>query len=376
MEKELFVSCVVGQEAVLLLELKELGYEAREGYGGAYVSYRNFEQVYELNFMLRTASRVLWPISTFDCYDREDLYNGVYAIDWGSYFSLMPTFAVDANVQHEAFPNSLFAARVVKDAICDQLVKRRGGRPNVDTQHPALRLNLFIEKEKAVLSFDTSGEPLHQRGYRIDGGKAPLRENLAAALLLMAGYRGDEIMVDPCCGSGTLLIEAAMIASRTPPGYLRESFGFVAHPEFDYQAWEKVRRKWLDKVIELPENHFYGIEVAPRAFQSLQRNLQKSGFSHTIQAYCNDFQKIELPIKPNFVMTNLPYGVRLQENERLEPLYKSVGDFLKQKTEKPARGFVFTGNLDLAKRVGLRTTKRHIVNNGGIECRLLEFDLY
>lgn len=375
---ELFVSCVPGLEPVVLQELKTLGYTvSRASYGGLFVPFTDFKEVYELNLLLRTASRVLLPMASFVVHDKESLYEEALQIDWERYFQRMPTFAIDAHVDsNPAFTNSLYAAQVLKDAICDRLRKKSGQRPSVDTANPGVRLSLFIQGKKATISFDTSGKPLHERGYRQDGAVAPLRENLAAALLLLAGYSSDVHLLDPVAGSGTFLIEAALIATNTPPQFLRHTFGFMSHPEYAKDAWFKIREQKLALKVPLKRKHIVGIEKNNSTFSALQKATQKAGFSDSITAICGDFQKIELQEKPNFVVANPPYGKRLQEVYELEELYKSLGDYMKLKTIKPARGFILTGNSDLAKKIGLRPTKRHIVNNGGIDCRLLEFDLY
>lgn len=374
---ELFVTCVPGLEPVVLDELKALGMQVeRAGYGGLFVSYTQFHQVYELNLLLRTASRVLLPMASFSCRNKEDLYEGALEIEWERYFRRMPTFAIDAHTDHPAFNNSLFAAQCVKDAICDRLRKKTGQRPNVNTSDPDVRLSLFIQGSRATISFDTSGRPLHERGYRLDAGEAPIRENLAAALLMLAGYNAEAVLVDPVAGSGTFLVEAALMATKTPPQFLRQMFGFMSHPEYSEGEWIALRKRELNKRVPLKPGQFIAIENDARTFTALQRALQKAGFSNGISAICGDFRTVPLKVAPNLVIANPPYGIRLRDERMLEDLYQSLGDFMKQKTAKPARGFILSGNSELTKKIGLRASKRHIVNNGGIDCRFLEFDLY
>lgn len=379
MDQLLFISCIPGLEPILEQELNQLGMTIRGvGFGGVFLPFRDFKQIYELNLLLRSASRVLMPLTYFDCKDRDDLYRHTMNIDWLPFFKLLPTFAIDAHVQHKAFTHTLFAAQVVKDAICDQLRKKLGERPSIDTENPKVRLNLFIQNNQATLSFDTTGRALHERGYRLDGGEAPLRENLAAAVVLLSGYTGDKILVDPCCGSGTLLIEAALIASKTPSQYLRQSFGFMHHPEYSHTLWMEVRKEAIAKKIPLQDGHFIGIEKSAKTYSLLQKAIAKAGFEGKIKTILSDFRatNIDLSEKPNFVITNPPYGIRLEEVEELSILYKDIGTFMKEKTAKPARGFILTASPELSKKIGLKATRRHIVNNGGIECRFLEYDLY
>ena len=377
MTDTLFISCVPGLEDVLGMELAALGYSFEKSRAGVYVPFRDMAQVYELNLELRTASRVLLPLHKFTCKNKEQLYKEALAIDWKPFFKNLPTFAIDAVVHHhKTLTNSLFAAQTVKDAICDQLKAAFGSRPSVDTQDPDVSIHLFILGEKAVISFDTSGAPLHVRGYRLEGGKAPLRETLAAALLYLSGFKGDEYVVDPCCGSATILIEAALMASKTAPGLFRTRFGHFAHPAFSDAEFKAVRSKVSKKKQVLEKGRFYGIEKSSKAAFFAQKTVRRVHLDGVVVVVEGDFRTTDVPIEPNFVITNPPYGVRLETTDTLMDLYQDLGKFLKQKTKKPSRGAILTGNSDLAKCIGLKTTKRHIVNNGGIECRLLEYDLY
>lgn len=376
MNKDLFISCLPGLEEVLGQEVESLGYPFSKGRAGVFVPYEGMKQIYRLNLHLRTASRVLLPLASFRCYDKNDLYQGALDINWKPWFKNLPTFAIDAFVMHKLLTNSLFAAQVVKDAICDQLKGSVGARPSVDTTHPELGLHLYIIDNTATISFDTSNPPLHQRGYRIEGGTAPLRENLAAGLLMLAGYSAEDALVDPCCGSGTFLIEAALIASKTAPGINRTSFGFFRHPEFSKEEWEAVKGEASKNRVALEPGKFFGIEESPKTFAILKQAIHQSKMDRWISVSQGDFRHMSLPFEPNFVIANPPYGVRLSEMESLAPLYGDLGDFLKRKTKKPAKGAIFTGSLELAKCVGLRTSKRFILSNGGIECRLLTYDLY
>lgn len=374
--KDLFISCLPGLEEVLGKEVAALGYGSIKGRAGVFVPYQGMSQIYRLNLHLRTASRVLMPLAHFRCRDKADLYKGSLAVNWQPFFKGMPTFAIDSFVLHKSLTNSLYAAQLVKDGICDQLKDKMGSRPSVDTSNPELGLHLYIVDDMATISFDTSNPPLHQRGYRVEGGVAPLRENLAASLLMLAGYTAEDTIVDPCCGSGTFLIEAAMIASKTAPGINRSSFGFYRHPDFVQDEWEAHRQAALKETVRLEPGRFFGIEESVKAYSILKRAIHQSKFDRWIAVSNGDFRTMELPFKPTFVIANPPYGVRLSEVEELADLYADLGDFLKQKTQKPAKGAIFTGSLDLAKCIGLKAAKRHVLSNGGIDCRLLTYDLY
>lgn len=374
--KNLFISCLPGLEDVVGSEVTSLGYTYQKGRAGVFVPYENMQQVYRLNLFLRTASRVLLPLATFRCRDKHDLYKGALSINWLPFFAKMPTFAIDSFVLHKTLTNSLFAAQTVKDALCDQLRAKTGGRPSVDTMTPDVGFHLYIVDNEATISFDTSNPPLHQRGYRVEGGEAPLRENLAAALLMLAGYTAQDTIIDPCCGSGTFLIEAAMIASNTPAGIHRKSYGFFRHPEFSLEAWEALKQESLKHIVRLEQGKFFGIEESVKAFQILKRAIHQAKFDRWIAVSNGDFRTMALPFEPTFIIANPPYGVRLSDVEELAGLYQDLGDFFKQKAKKPAKGAIFTGSLELAKCVGLKTSKRIVLSNGGIECRLLTYDLY
>ena len=373
----LFVTCSGGLEPLLSQELTELGFnDIRPGYRGVYVDIDSLDAVYKINYCSRIASRVLLPLYQFKCYDSKALYRGISEIIWGKYIPKGKTFSIDSNVQHKLIRNSLFAAQVTKDANCDQFREQTGSRPSIETKDPDVQLNLFIHREHAIISFDTSGSPLNRRGYRQGTVEAPIRESLAAALLRLAKYRGDELMLDPCCGSGTLLIEAALIATKTPPGYLRTKWGFMYLPDFSQQAWLKVKMEADKDRIPLQPKKFIGLDINKSAVQVAKMNLRAAGFHQNIEVIQRDFREYEPTEVPNFLMSNPPHGKRLDDVDHLKPLYRALGEFMKQHMAKPSRGFIFTGRMDLAKEVGLAPTRRYEVDNAGIDSRLLEFEIY
>lgn len=377
----LFVSCSPGIEPLLLEELAELGFSnANPGYCGVYVRTHSeiecMDAVYSINYRSRLAIRVLLPIHKFRCNNQADLYDGAKSVDWFRYLRKGHTFAIDSNVHHRKLRNSLFCAQLVKDAICDQIRDRTGSRPSVDLKSPDVQLNLFIQRDEATLSFDTSGDPLYKRGYRQDAGGAPMQETLAAALLRLAKFKGDEIVIDPCCGSGTLLIEAALMATQTSPGYIRQKWGFFNHPYFINQDWLIIKNAADAKRVPCAAK-MYGCEIESDVARMCRANLRAAGFLQEADITCTDFNDYTPPSVPNFLITNPPHGRRLQgDRSSLNALYRSLGNFMKQKMAKPSKGFVFVGDLPLAKEVGLSATKRHVINNSGIDSRLLEFDLY
>lgn len=373
----LFVTCQSHLEELLQAELKSLGYsDTKIGFRGVYVNTDSIHAVYKINYCSRLASRVLFPLLKFRCKNRNDLYQATASIDWKPILKNGKTIAIDANVDSREIRNSLFAAQVVKDAICDQAMERTNMRPSVDTANPDVQLNLFLQKDHAVLSLDTSGAPLNKRGYRQEAGEAPIRETLAAALLKIGNYQPDNIMIDPCAGSATFLIEAALIASNTPPGIFRKKWGFFHHPEYREENWLKVKIEEDGKRIPLKKGHFFGVEINKNTHRIALGNLKASGMHPFITISLGDFKEFEPLPAPNFLITNPPYGKRLEEEGHLISLYRALGDFMKRKIAKPGRGFVLSASQALSKEVGLAAKKRHIVDNGGIDARLLEFDIY
>jgi putative N6-adenine-specific DNA methylase len=373
---DLFVTCLPGLELLLAEELAKLGFsDTMNGYGGVYVKENSLQAIYRINYCSRLASRVLLPLSRFRCHDAKALYSGIRCINWAPFFSKATTLAIDANVFHEQLRNSLYAAQVAKDAICDQCVEKRGSRPSVNLKEPDLQLNLYINQGVAVMSIDTSGQPLHKRGYRQETVEAPMQETLAAALLTLAQFEGREIICDPCCGSGTLLIEAALIASHTYPGFLRKKWGFFALQHFSLEEWQRFKSEADHVRTALPRHQIFGADLNKQAIHACKVNLRMAGFHHSVGLVQSDIRDYEPPVPPNFVLTNPPYGRRMQDEESLKPLYRAIGDFMKRKTAKPSKGFLFTGSLALSKEVGLAATRRHVIDNGGIDSRLLEYDL-
>ncbi len=377
---ELFVTCGEEIESLLEKELEGFGCQKlKQSFRGVYVqtsSEKIYEEIYKINYGSRLASRVLLPLKKFRCYNARSLYKEISEIDWSRFIPKGKTLAIDANVTHKQLRHSLFAAQVVKDAICDQLRQEKGYRPNINVARPDIQLNLFINEPFAVISFDTSGIPLHKRGYRQESVEAPVKETVAAALLSLANFEGQEVFCDPCCGSGTLLIEAALMATKTPPGYLRSSWGFMLLPGFSQEAWLKIKAGMDKKRKELVAGQFFGCDNNKNAVRVCKTNIRAAGFHPAIEIMQNDFRDYIPPQKPSLVFTNPPHGKRLEQGENLKPLYRALGDFMKLRSAKPARGFIFTSQSELAKEIGLAPKKRHVINNSGIDSRLLEFDLF
>jgi len=374
---ELFVTCGALLEPILEAELRELGYvECVRGFRGVNVRVDSLTDVYRINYESRIGTRVLLPLHHFRAYDKNSLYNQACAIDWMRYLKLEQTFAIDAHVSHRAFSNTLFAAQVVKDALCDRFREHTGERPSVNTYNPEVQFNLFLNESGGVISIDTSGGPLHKRGYRSEGGVAPLQENLAAALLKMACLKENDSVCDPCCGSGTFLIEAAMMKTQTPAGFLRSQWGFMKLPDFDASEWERVKTVANQKIRPLKGREVFGNDINRAMVQNAKTNCRLAGFGNHIEISYGDLKAYAPPAAPTFIIANPPYGIRLDDPMSLAPLYRDLGQFMKLQSAKPSRGFILAANNDLTKEVGLATTQRHLIDNGGIDGRLLEYDIY
>lgn len=374
----LFVTCSQGLEDLLIKELESLGFsELKKGFRGVYVPFQDLTSVYKINYSSRLATRVLLPLFRFYCRGKDDLYNQAKKFDWTPFIKLNQTFLIDANVTHRMLKNSLFATQVMKDGIADHFQEKFGKRPSVDLKNPDIHLNLFINETTAIVSFDTSGDPLYKRGYRQEKGIAPLQESLAAAILMLANYDSKEILLDPCAGSGTFLIEAALMATHTPPGYLRKKWAFMDLPKFSMNEWLQVKNEQDSFRKPLSKNHIFGCEINNQMVLYSKLNLKAAGFFKEIEIVKADFREFTPTLPPTLVVTNPPHGIRMNDINPLRSLYRSLGDFLKRKTAKPtSRGFIFTGSLELAKEIGLRASRKYPLVSGGVEGRLLEFDVY
>lgn len=373
---ELVITCGSGLEPLLAEELAEMGFENPQIGFRAVTVEGNLDAIYQINYNSRIATRVLLPLKKFRCLDAKGLYNEIRKVDWTPYIPHGKTFAIDANVDHPTLRNSLYAAQVVKDAICDQFRDVKGDRPRVSPKHPDVQFNLYIQGQKGTIAFDTSGASLTKRGYRIEAVEAPIHETLAAGLLRLARYRKEEVLCDPCCGSGTILIEAALLAAQIPPGFLRTQWGFSYLPEHDQTAWLRVKNSSDAKKITLPQGHLYGCDINRNSVRITKGNLKAAGLQGLIDVAVSDFKTYKPPVKPTLFITNPPHGRRLENEEDLAPLYRSLGDFFKQQGSRPSRAFVFTGSLPLSKEVGLAAAKRHVFNNSGIESRFLEYEIF
>jgi putative N6-adenine-specific DNA methylase len=375
-----FVTCARGVEEVTERELTGLGVDKSERVPGGVYFEGNQDTLYLAHLWLRTGNRILLPLRSFPCRNPEELYENLYKFKWETFLRKGLTFAVDCTIsgrKNPALAHSHYAKLKAKDAIVDRMRERTGGRPDVDADAPDISVVLYIRDGVCTLNMDATGPSLHERGYRAADAEAPLKESLAAALLLLLGWDGTKPLVDPMCGSGTLLAEAALIATNTAPGSLRDHFLFMNWPDFHSPRWETCLADAKAKRREISADLLFGYDQSEKAVQQARRAMKSLGLSEKVKIERRAFSQFQPPaaVGAGMLIMNPPYGDRLGSTEELRPLYKLIGDTLKQQL-KGWRAGIFTGSSDLAKSIGLRATRRYPLWNGPIECRLLTYEMY
>lgn len=336
--------------------------------------------MYKANLCLRTAIKIIKPIHSFPVYNETQLYKRVYEMDWHEYLSVDTTFSIDTTVKSDNFTHSLYVSQKVKDAIVDKFRDTEGKRPNVDVKHPDIRLNVHIQKEHCNISLDSSGRSLHQRGYRIATNLAPINEVLASGLLLLSGWDGQCDFLDPMCGSGTMLTEAAMIACNIPANINRKEFAFEKWDDFDEELFDKIIDSSLNRTREF--NHkIIGYDKAPSAVRKSTDNIDNANLAEYITVERKNFFDTEKVTENHLHMVfNPPYGERLDRSDldsgfNVEEFYAHIGDTLKQKYAGTDAWFI-TSNLQALKHVGLRPSRKIKVFNSHLESRLVKYVMY
>jgi 23S rRNA (guanine2445-N2)-methyltransferase / 23S rRNA (guanine2069-N7)-methyltransferase len=378
-----FATTAKGMEQLLAGELRELGAQAVEAQRAGVSFAGDLELAYRVCLWSRIANRVLLPLATFRAATPQALYDEVRTIRWAD---PRRTVAVDCATSQSKVAHSHFAALKSKDAIVDQLRAQTGTRPSVDVAQPDVRVNVYIHDDRAVVSIDLSGESLHRRAYRQRGTAAPLKENLAAAILLLAEWprraAAREPLIDPLCGSGTLPIEAALMAAHIAPGRNRPHFGFLGWRGHQPETWARLRREADERELRDPKRvpPIHGYDASPAAVRAALGNVERAGLHGRVHIEKRSLDACE-PITvrghastPGIIVTNPPYGERVGDRAALGDLYATLGDTLRRKFPGWT-GYVFTGNPALSKRIGLRAARRHTLYNGAIECRLLVFPI-
>lgn len=328
-----------------------------------------------LNMYLRTAGRVLFQIQRFRANNPNELYKRVKAIPWEKYLDNEGYFSVTSFVRNEQIRDDRFANVRVKDAVADRMIEKTGKRPNSGSDKDHAVIHLYWKEDRVRLYFDTSGQSISKHGYRKFPYKAPMIEALAAGTIVATGWDKASPFVNPMCGSGTLAIEAAMMATQKAPGLLRENFGFMHLKGFDKESWEGYQRLAGLQAKDELDFKIIASDMSKQAITAAKANAQMAGVDHLIEFYQCDFRETPIPRENGVVMLNPEYGERLGADKDLESIYSAIGDFFKQKC-KGYKGFVFTGNLELAKCIGLKAKRRTEFYNAKIDSRLLSYELY
>jgi putative N6-adenine-specific DNA methylase len=368
-----FASCPRGLEALLAAELGALGAQAPQAVPGGVAFSASWEACYRANLWSRLASRILWRVDAFDYASEIDLYDGARAQDWPSRFAVDCTLRVNVTAQKSPLKSLEFATLRIKDAICDRFRDVVGRRPDVDRAQPDVRVHAFLDARRAVLYLDTSGEALFKRGWRSQAGEAPLRENLAAGIIRLTGWRPEEPLLDPMCGSGTLLVEAAAMARGRAPG-LKRAFGFEKLVGFDAELWKRLRAEAAQPAPRGVQPMLYGSDRDARALDAARRNLAAAGVERWVRLEQCDVLERSAPAGGGILVANPPYGERVGSAEALERFYPRLGDALK-KNFAGWRCHLMTADLRLAKLIRLRPARRVPLYNGALECRLYAFDI-
>jgi putative N6-adenine-specific DNA methylase len=369
------VKTIAGLEEVLAAEIEELGGKNVEVLTRAVSFEGDKRMLYKANYCLRTAQRILMPLYTFQMADEDDLYNQVTAYPWENYLTLQKTLAVDAVSSDSELTHTHYIAQRTKDAIVDRFrTLSNGRRPSVDTENPHVRINIHIRGSICDVSIDSSGASLHKRGYRVSNAEAPMSEVLAAGLIMLTSWKCDCDFIDPMCGSGTLLIEAAMIANNFPAGMYRKEFGFMHWPDFDQQLWDEVTKEALENQKEF-DYQIIGSDISPKNLASAKANIKSARLHKDIKVSVSAFADVKPPEgKPGIVVVNPPYGERIRSNDIIG-LYKSIGNTLKQEFAG-YQAWVISSDQRALSFIGLRPSAKLPIFNGPLECRFEHFDLY
>ena len=362
----------MGLEPVLAKELTQMGAKDVE-IGRRMVSFTgDKEMMYRANFQLHTAIRILKPIRHFKAKSADDVYEEIKKIDWTEYLGTEKTFTVDSVVFSEEFRHSKFVSYKVKDAIVDQFREKTGKRPNISVANPDIRLNMHIADDKCTLSLDSSGESLHRRGYRQESVEAPLNEVLAAGMILLSGWQGDTDFIDPMCGSGTLLIEAALIAKNMAPGLFRKEYAFEKWPDFDAELFDAI---YNDESLERDFNHkIYGYDIDMKAVNTARMNVKAAGLSDVISVEQQDFKEFTQPQNKSIMITNPPYGERISTPD-LMGTYKMIGERLKHQF-KGNDAWVLSYREECFDQIGLKPSIKIPLYNGSLECEFRKYQMF
>ncbi len=373
-EFEMIAQTMFGLEAVLSAELVGIGAKAIEPHNRAVRFVGDRACMYRANLCLRTALRILVPISVFSVRDEQDLYRGVYGIRWEERMDVDDTFAIHCTLNSDLFNHSQYLALKAKDAIADHFREKFNKRPSVDVELPTLRIFLHVHGDRCTVSLDSSGSTLHQRGYRDQTNLAPINEVLAAGMVLLSGWDKVGPLVDPMCGSGTILIEAAMLAYNIPPNHDRAQFGFERWKDFDAAGWKSTYDDAMAQVLTKGPV-IIGGEISPNVSRKAIANVLNAGLEDHITIKTCAFADLDAPEGEGVLIINPPYGERMDQDEDINGFYKMIGDTLKKKWAGWT-AWVITSNMEAAKHIKLTPKPKIKLFNGALDCRFLRYELY
>ena len=374
-ESKIVITCNKRLSAYLQQEVEELGFTPTRVFQTGVELQGTVNDTIALNLNLRCGSQVLYLLKSFHAATPKELYDQLVEIEWENLIDFTGYFSVTSNVNNEHILTPLFANVKVKDAVADRIKTRKGLRPNSGPELNKAVLHLYWQDDKADIFIDTSGETLAKHSYRKIPGKAPMLEALAASTIMATNWDRKSTFINPMCGSGTLAIEAALLATDKRPGLFRMNYAFMHIMGYDETVFFAERRKLKDKARKETGFKIIATDISDDAVDIARKNANTAGVEHLIDFAVCDFAETEVPEQPGVIMFNPEYGERLGVHTKLEITYKRVGDFLKQQC-KGYRGYVFTGNPDLAKKIGLRPARRIEFYNGKLDCRLFEYELY
>ncbi len=372
-QHQFFATCPRGLESLLADELTAVGALRTTSTDGGVSFAGDLAVCYRANLQSRIATRILWQVARGRYASEDDLYNAAYKLDWPAWFDVGSDFMVKVTGVKCPLKSLEFATLRIKDAVCDRFRQAVNSRPYIDTKEPDVRIHAYLAAEEYQLYLDTSGVALYQRGQRRASVEAPLRENLAAGILKLSGWKPGTPLLDPMCGSGTFLLEAAMMALDVAPGSNR-SFGFEKLKNFDAANWKNIRQKALDKARPAQFQKIYGSDTDLRAVRVAKQNLQQAGLLEAVQLAKTDFVEVVPPADSGVLIANPPYGIRIGEDEELAALYPKMGEALKRRFAG-WNAYFLTTDMRLPKLMRLSPSKRTPLFNGPLECRLFEIKM-
>ncbi len=373
-ESQYFAQIAESIKEIAVKELKELdAYDVKPVFRGAWFK-ASKKDFYKITYSSRLLSRVLVPLVTFECHDKDDLYKSAKEVNWEEFLTLKQTFSISANVSESEIVHSNFAGLRVKDAIADYFRDRTNKRPNVDAKNPDLSINLHLHRTMATISIDASNGPLAKRGYREATISAPMQETVAASVIRLSEWDGQKPLIDPMCGSGTLLCEALMKYCRIPAQVFRTKFGFEKLPDFNASIWEKVKKEAKDNIRPLEKGLIRGSDKAESSIEAVRTNIMGLHFGSEINIEHADFKDID-SIEDSVIITNPPYGIRMGKSDDMNQFYRDLGTFLKEKCKK-STAYVYFGDPKYIKKVSLAPAWKRPLKIGGLEGKLVKYDLY